>query len=86
MKIKLLCAGLMFSSLVMAKGNVAPPKSVSVINLSGNVVDLWINGEYRELKAGVAVLQPCLPGEEVEVQAGMDLTYIQCGEIMEIAE
>jgi len=84
MKVNFMCVGLLFSSLVMASDDVLPPKSISVINLSDKVLDLWVNGEYRELKAGVALLQPCLPGENVELQVSMDLSYIPCGGVKEI--
>lgn len=86
MKIKSLCAMLLLSPLALANAENQIPKSISVLNLSGDTVDLWVNGEYRELRAGVAMLQPCLVGEKVEVQVGMELTNIACGETKEIAK
>ena len=86
MKIRMLCAGLLLSPLAAANGGEPLPKSVSVLNLSGGAVDLGVNGEYRELRAGVAMLQPCLVGEKVEVQVGMELTNIACGETKEITK
>lgn len=86
MKLRLVFVGLLFSSLALAGNDDKPPKSVSVLNLSEESVDLWVNGEYRSLRAGVAVLQPCLPGEKVEVQINMELSHIECGEKKEIAQ
>lgn len=84
MKFRMLCAGLLVSSLAVANDDGQSPKSISVLNLSQDAVALWVNGEYRKLRAGVAMLQPCLPGEKVEVQVEMELTYIGCGEKKEI--
>ncbi|SOB74744.1 hypothetical protein SAMN04488490_0271 [Marinobacter sp. LV10R510-11A] len=84
MKIKVLCVGLLLSSAAMANDPGQNPKSISVLNFSEGAVDLWVNGEYRELRSGIAMLQPCLVGEQVEIQVGMELTHIECGETKEI--
>lgn len=86
MWLKLFCAGTLFSSIALAGDNIERPQSVSVLNLSGESVELWVNGEYRELRAGVAMLQPCLHGEKVEVQVRMGMSYLACGETKEIVE
>jgi len=86
MKIETLCAALFLSPLAIANNGEPLPKSITVLNLSGQTVDLWVNGEYRGLRAGLAMLQPCFAGEKVEVQVGMELTNIACGESKEIKE
>lgn len=84
MKIRMMCLGLLMSSAAVANDVDRNPKSASILNLSDRAVDLWVNGEYRELRAGVAMLQPCLVGEKVEVQVGMELSHLECGETKEI--
>lgn len=80
MNIKLLCCGLMVSSLAVANPDTAPTNSVSVANMTDEALDLWINGEYRQLKQSTALFYPCLPGEKVEVQHLAKLEYLICGE------
>lgn len=88
MQFKLLGACLLLSSFAFAgtDAQAQAPRSVSVLNLSNNSVDLWMNGEYRELSAGKALLYPCLHGEKVEVQIGSQLNYLECGDKKEISE
>ncbi|TYC63818.1 hypothetical protein FMN52_00915 [Marinobacter sp. BW6] len=86
MRFKLLFTGLVASSLTFAGAEVEPPNSVSVLNLSNEQVELWVNGEYRELNAGTALLYPCLQGEKVELQLDLKLDYVRCGEKREIRE
>jgi len=86
MQLRMFFVVLVFSSLALAGNEVERPQSVSVLNLSDGAVDLWVNGEYRKLRSGVAVLQPCLPGEKVEVQIRMELSQLACGETKEIAK
>ncbi len=86
MRFTCLCAGLVMSSLAFANAGVATPKSISVLNLSTDSVELWVNGEYRELNAGTAMLYPCLQGEKVELQLDLKLDYVPCGEKREIHE
>jgi len=62
MKIIMLCVGLLMSTVAVANDVDQNPKSVSILNFSDEAVDLWVNGEYRELRGGVAMLQPCLVG------------------------
>ena len=45
-----------------------------------------VNGEYRELNAGTAMLYPCLQGEKVELQLDLKLDYVPCGDKREIHE
>ncbi|WP_372963881.1 hypothetical protein [Marinobacter sp.] len=84
MKIRMMCLGLLVSTAAVANDVDRNPTSASILNLTDQAVDLWVNGEYRELGAGVAMLQPCLVGEKVEVQVGMELSHIECGETKEI--
>lgn len=86
MKVRMLCAGLLLSSFAVANSGEPLPKSITVLNHSPEAVDLWVNGEYRKLRAGTAMLQPCLTGENVEIQVRTELTNISCGESKEIAE
>lgn len=86
MKLKFLLIGLLSSCIVLAGEDVVRPQSVSVLNLSAKPVDLWLNGEYRSLGSGVAVLQPCLNGENVEVQINSSLSNVECGDKVEIVE
>jgi hypothetical protein len=86
MQLRMFFVGLLFSSIALAGNEAERPQSVSVLNLSGKAVDLWVNGEYRLLRAGVAMLQPCLPGEKVEVQISVELSQLACGETKEIAK
>jgi len=78
--LKLACAGLLTSTLAVAGPDAAAVRSVSVVNLTGEAVELWMNGEYRQLQTSTALLYPCLPGEKVEVQHEMKLDYLMCGE------
>ncbi|WP_417521828.1 hypothetical protein [Marinobacter sp.] len=84
MKIRMMCLGLLLSMAAVANDVDRSPKSASILNFTDRAVDLWVNGEYRELRAGVAMLQPCLAGEKVEVQVGMEISHIECGETKEI--
>jgi len=86
MRSKLLCAGLLASSVTFAGSEVEPPNSVSVLNLSNEQIELWVNGEYRKLNAGTALLYPCLQGEKVELQLDLKLHYVPCGEKREVHE
>lgn len=86
MKLKLVLAGLLTSSLAFADSQVEPPKSVSVLNLSPNSLELWVNGDYHQLQAGRALLYPCIEGEKVEIQVGMKLEHLTCGEEKEVLE
>lgn len=79
MKAKLLFCGLMAASLAVASQDKSHQQSVSVKNLTGRAVDLWLNGEYRQLKEKTAIHYPCLPGEKVEIQHEMKLDQLECG-------
>jgi hypothetical protein len=86
MRFILLFASLLASPFALASAASEPATSVSVLNLSNDSVDLWMNGEYRELRASSGLQYPCLQGEKVEVQVGMKLDYLVCGEIKEIEQ
>lgn len=86
MRLKLVIAGLLASSIAFAGTDAKTATSVTVLNLSDELVDLWMNGEYRELGASSGLQYPCLPGEKVEVQVGMKLVYLACGEKREIIQ
>lgn len=86
MRLKLVIAGLLASSIAFAGTDAKTATSVTVLNLSDELVDLWMNGEYRVLGASSGLQYPCLPGEKVEVQVGMTLDYLACGEKREIIQ
>lgn len=84
MNAKLLFCGLMAVSLAAASQDRSHQQSVTVKNLTGQTVDLWLNGEYRQLKEKSAINYPCLPGEKVEIQHEVKLDHLECGGQREI--
>ncbi|GGX68860.1 hypothetical protein [Saccharospirillum salsuginis] len=75
---------LVLAGTAFANQELEQTTSAHIVNLTSIDKEVWINGEQYSISPSSGISVPCLDGEEVELQQDTQLTYIPCGEVVEM--
>jgi len=85
-KVLSLVVAVAFSGVVYGEDSVDVVNSVTVQNASNAVVEVWFNGIQKTIDINGGIVFPCLENELVEVQLGSDISFLECGEKLEVGQ
>ena len=71
-----------FACAVHVQAGVSP-NSFHVVNISDQVVEIWINGDSFEISPDSGIMVPCIEHELHVVQTERELLQVSCGTTVE---
>jgi hypothetical protein len=78
-----LLAFTLFACAVHVQASV-PPNSFHVVNISDQVVEIWINGDSFEILPDSGMMVPCIEHEVHAVQTATEWLEVTCGTTVEM--